>query len=479
MDPRLLSNRYQIVRPIGTGDTTSVLAARDRLANRPVAIKVPIGQLANDKAFLLRLEREVAALAGFGHPNVAAVYAVERGGDAGFVVVELVDGASLGALLAGRGPLPPAQAAQLAATVCAALAAAHARGIVHGHLTAANVLLGVDGQVKLTDFRIAQAAQPMASAPDPGADLRALGRLLAAMLTGVVPADGEPVRLGPQVQVPAGLAAIVARTEDPERPYRSAVEVGRDVDHFLASVGPEAAQAQQPAMPLAPDATGVAVLAAPVPSRPAELVPSPAGSRRLRVAGGAAPAPPRRRRGLAVAAGLVGAGLLVGGAVTAVTRLDREPDGATGGVGQATAAPPSTVVRATTTSGPRPATSTSASAASTAASTVTSQASATTTPSAVTPQPTATTGQVLGPGQRIVADVVGLRPEQAAEVLAQAQLGMRSLLVLVRDPAQVQRVIAQQPTAGQVVPVGSEVTVLVGTLTSVRLWHYDGQLRLA
>jgi beta-lactam-binding protein with PASTA domain len=56
---------------------------------------------------------------------------------------------------------------------------------------------------------------------------------------------------------------------------------------------------------------------------------------------------------------------------------------------------------------------------------------------------------------------------------------MRSLLVLVRDPAQVQRVIAQQPTAGQVVPVGSEMTVLVGTLTSVRLWHYDGQLRLA
>jgi hypothetical protein len=165
---------------------------------------------------------------------------------------------------------------------------------------------------------------------------------------------------------------------------------------------------------------------------------------------------------------------VVGGAVTAVTWLDREPDGATVGVGQAMAAPPSTMVRATTTSGPRPATSTSA-----ATSTVTSRASATATPPAVTAQPTATTGQVLGPGQRIVPDVVGLRPEQAAEVLAQAQLGMRSVLVLVRDPAQVQRVIAQQPTAGQVVPVGSQVTVLVGTLTSVRLWHYDGQLRLA
>jgi eukaryotic-like serine/threonine-protein kinase len=463
MDPGLLSNRYQIVRPIGTGATTRVLEAWDRRANRPVAIKVPIGQLANDKAFLVRLEREVAALAGFSHPNVAAVYAVERGGG-GFAVVELVDGSSLGALLAGRGPLPPARAAQLTATVCAALGAAHAHGIVHGHLTPANVVLSVDGQVKLTDFRIAQAAQPLASAADPGADLRALGRLLAAMLTGVVPADGEPVRLGPQV--PAGLAAIVARTDDPKRPYRSAIEVGRDVDHFLATVRPEAAQAQQLGTTAAPDATGV--LAASVPSRPADLLPSPTGSRRLRAARDAAPAPRRRRRGLAVAAVLIGAGLVVGGAVTAVTWLDREPDGATVGVGQAMAAPPSTMVRATTTSGPRPATST-----------VTSRASATAAPPAVTAQPTPTTGQVLGPGQRIVPDVVGLRPEQAAEVLAQAQLGMRSVLVLVRDPAQVQRVIAQQPTAGQVVPVGSQVTLLVGTLTSVRLWHYDGQLRLA
>ncbi|HZC99799.1 MAG TPA: protein kinase [Actinomycetes bacterium] len=461
MDPGLLSNRYQIVRPIGTGDTTRVLEAWDRLAERRVAVKVPIERLANDKVFLLRLEREVAALAGFTHPNIAAVHTVERGGGAGFVVAELVDGASLRDLLASRGPASPTRAAQLAATVCAALAAAHARGIAHGHLTVANVLLTLDGQVKLTDFRLAQAAQPMASAPDPAADLRALGRVLAAMLTGVEPADGEPVRLGPAV--PAGLAAIVARADDPERPYSSAAEVGRDVDRFLAAVRPHAA-AERRGMPVAPDATDVQTTA--VASPAAELVSSSAEPAQLPVARGIA-LPLTRRRGLAVAVGLVAAGLIVGG-VAAVTPPGHQPGGAAVDVGQAKAVAPSTMVRATTTSRPRPATSTSG-ASGTVTSTVSSRAPTATAPptgaapaapppATVASRPTATTGQ------RSVPNVVGLHRKQAADVLAEARLGMQLVPVSIRDPSQVQRVVAQRPLAGEVVPAGSVVTVLVGTI---------------
>jgi beta-lactam-binding protein with PASTA domain len=70
---------------------------------------------------------------------------------------------------------------------------------------------------------------------------------------------------------------------------------------------------------------------------------------------------------------------------------------------------------------------------------------------------------VVGPGQRIVPDVVGLHRQQAADVLAQAQLGTRMVPIQVRDAGQVQRVVAQRPSAGQVVPAGSAVTVLVGT----------------
>jgi eukaryotic-like serine/threonine-protein kinase len=445
-----LSNRYQNVRPIGTGALTTVLQAWDRETGRAVAIKVPIGQLAHDKVFLLRLERELAAMAGFTHPNVARLLAVERGGEGGFVVGELIEGGSLAGILAARGPLPPAQAAQLAATVCAALAAAHAHGIVHGHLTPANVLLAVDGQVKLTDFRVAKAAEPLPSAPDPGADLRALGRLLAAMLTGREPAEGEPIRL--ERTVPAELAATVSRAVDRVEPYPSATEIGCDLDRFLATIHPDAIRTEHRPPSAASDTTDPLIDSAPSPST--ALVASPAASPRLRDAGDAAPAPTRRRRGLAVAAGLIGAGLLVAGTVTAVMRLDREPNGAALDVGQAMAAPPSTVP-ATSTSGPQ-STSTTSRASATTATTIAAPAA--------TSRPTATTGRVLGPGQRIVPDVRGLHRERAADVLAQAQLGMESSPFPVRDPGQVQRVVAQQPAAGEVVRTGSRVTVLVGTM---------------
>jgi serine/threonine-protein kinase len=457
MNPGLLSNRYQTVRPIGTGQLTKVLEARDRLTGRAVAIKVPIGPLAHDQAFLLRLDRELAALAGFTHPNVAAMLAVERGGGPGFVVVELVNGASLGEMLASRGPMPPARAAQLAATVCAVLAAAHARGIVHGHLSPANVLLAVDGQVKLTDFRIAKAAEPLAGAPDPAADLRALGRLLAVMLTGGDPGDGEPIRL--DRTVPAGLATIVARADHPVEPYRSAAEVGRDLDRFLATIRPDATQTDQ-ASPGASDTTDPVIAA--IPSASALVLATPPGSRALMDAGDAESSPPRRRRGLVVAAGLIGAGLVVGGAVTAAMRLDREPNGATLRIGQAMAAPASSV-RATTTSGPRPASSTSTSRAPSTTAPTTTAPPATSAPPAATSQPPSTT--VPDPGDQIVPDTVGLRPERAAKVLARAGLSMQSSPFPVSDRAQVNRVVAQQPAAGQVVPAGSRVTVLVGTMT--------------
>jgi eukaryotic-like serine/threonine-protein kinase len=441
-----LSHRYQNVRPIGTGALTTVLQAWDRETRRAVAIKVPIGRLAHDRAFLLRLERELAALTGFTHPNVAPLLAIERGGEAGYMVVELVVGPSLRSMLAARGPMAPAHAARLAATVCAVLAAAHSHGIVHGHLTPANVLLAVDGQVKLTDFRVAKAAEPMPSAADPGADLRALGRLIAAMLSGRELAEAEPIRLEPTV--PAELAAIVSRAVDRVEPYPSATEIGRDLGRFLATIHPGAVRTAERAPSAASAGTDPPIASA--PSRTTVLATSPAGSARP---GDAPPEPRRRRRGLAMAAGLLGAVLLVAGAVTAVMRLDREPNGAALDGGQAMAAPPATA-RASGTSGPRP-----------ASGPTTSQASATTiaAPAATSP-PTTTAGRVPVPGQRTVPDVRGLHRQQAAHVLGQADLTMRSSPSPVRDRSQVQRVVAQQPAAGAVVRAGSLVTVFIGTM---------------
>ena len=183
MAPEVLGNRYEVGRPIGCGAMTRVLEACDRHEHRHVTLKVLTERLAGDEAFLGPLEREAEAAASLAHPNIAAVHAVRWDSRIRFVVTELVDGPSLRDMLAGRGPLPPVGAGRFAANVCAALAAAHRRGVTHGHLTSANVLLAIDGQVKVTDFRLAQAATP-AAANDPAADLRGVGRCMAAMLTG-------------------------------------------------------------------------------------------------------------------------------------------------------------------------------------------------------------------------------------------------------------------------------------------------------
>jgi eukaryotic-like serine/threonine-protein kinase len=475
MDLGPLGDRYQIVRPIGRGATTTVLEALDRLRSCRVAVKVPVAPFAGDEAFLDRLQREVWAVAGFDHPNVAAVHAMERAGQAAFVVVELVDGSNLGDMLAERGPMPPIGAARVAAEVCAAVAAAHARGIAHGHLVPANVLLTIDGRVKVTDFRLAQAALAVGDAAggdlaDPAGDARALGRCLAAMLTGREATGGEAVRLGRTV--PAELARIIARAAgdlDHADAYRSAAEVGQDLAGFLAAARPGPGGAARRGLLPVPAPPAAAPVPASRPSPPADRVPAlAAGSATAgspgypaagpaggppdpRAGGGGAPPSPRRRRRLALLAGLAAAGLLAGSALGAAGRLGREPDR----LGAGTAAAPLPTETLATTTGP-PASSRAA----------TTTAPPTTRPPATiaaAAAPSTTAGRGAAPDLRVVPNVVGLHREQAADVLARAQLGVQVLEVPVPESGKAQRVIDQQPSAGQLVPARSEVVVLVAS----------------
>jgi eukaryotic-like serine/threonine-protein kinase len=444
MDLGPLGERYQIVRPVGRGTTTTVLEAWDQLRSRRVAVKVPVEPFAGDEAFLDRLQREVWAVAGFAHPNVAAVRAMERAGQAAFVVVELVDGSSLRDMLGERGPLPPVGAARVAAEVCVAVAAAHARGIAHGHLVPANVLLTIDGQVKVTDFRLAQAALAAGDRTDPAGDVRALGRCLAAMLTGREPSAGEAARLGRAV--PAELATIVARAagdRDDAEAYRSAAAVGQALAGFLAAARPGPADtARRPAAPV-PAARPLPPSDRPHPS------PAAAGTPGRPTVAGRPTTAPRRRRRLALLAGLAAAALVAGGALGAVGRLGREP----GRVSAGTAAPPPPTENLPTTTSPP----------------ASSRGTTTTAPRSTRPPATAaaaaapTDRRRTGPDLRVVPNVVGLHREQAADVLAQAQFGVQVLEVPVPEAGKVQRVVAQEPSAGQVAPARSEVVVRVGS----------------
>jgi tRNA A-37 threonylcarbamoyl transferase component Bud32 len=455
--PALLSDRYEVVRLIGAGAMTRVVEARDRWEGRRVALKVPIESLEHDEAFQARLAREARVAAGLSHPNAAAIYTLGRHDQVRFVVTELVDGPNLRDLLAVRGPLPPTGAARVAAEVCAALAAAHEQGFTHGHLTLTNVLLAIDGRVKVTDFRLAQAAQPQASVPDPAADLRGLGRCLAAMLTGREPVAGKPVGLHPGI--PAELATVVVRVANLETGYRSAADLGRVLDHFLSGLGPGAVR---PVQPDAVPGRNLPAVADAASSQIAQLVPSPGATRpgrRPRPAGW-----PRLARLVvaAVVAAVVAGLALVGVAAVGGPGGGQPARPVTGQVW----APSSTTILAPPTSQPAAGRAPATGGAPAAGRAPATTASPTTALAAgalptATSQPTTTTAQA-GSAQRIVPDVVGLHRGQAADVLAQAQLGIHAVLRIVEDSGQVQRVVAQEPSAGLVVPAGSEVTVVIG-----------------
>lgn len=147
---------YEIAAAIGRGGMGEVYRAIDTNLGRPVAIKVLPDEFAQDRERLARFEREARTLAGLNHPNIAAVYGLERADSQTALVVELVEGEDLSERLA-RGAVPIGDALPLAKQIAEALQAAHDQGIVHRDLKPANIKLRPDGAVKILDFGLAKA----------------------------------------------------------------------------------------------------------------------------------------------------------------------------------------------------------------------------------------------------------------------------------------------------------------------------------
>jgi len=153
---RLIGDRYRLDDRIGVGGMSVVWRAHDEVLGRDVAVKVLSPDLAADPELLRRLRVEARAAAGLRHPHVVEVYDYGEATDGGhpvpYVVMELVTGRSLTDLLTG-GALPWRLAVLIGAQVAAALASAHAHGIVHRDVKPANVMVTASG-VKLVDFGI-------------------------------------------------------------------------------------------------------------------------------------------------------------------------------------------------------------------------------------------------------------------------------------------------------------------------------------
>src|SRR5208282_3642762 len=155
--PRFFSNRYELTHLIARGGMAQVYRARDRLLDRPVALKVLFPELSVDRAFVERFRREAQAAANLSHPNIVPVFDWGEDGGTYFIVLEFVDGRPLSALIRGSGKIPPPRAAEIGAGVAAALSYAHRHGVVHRDVKPGNVLITDDGEVKVTDFGIARA----------------------------------------------------------------------------------------------------------------------------------------------------------------------------------------------------------------------------------------------------------------------------------------------------------------------------------
>ena len=158
---------YEITAKLGEGGMGEVYRAHDRKLGRDVAIKVLPATFAADAERLARFEREAKLLASLNHPHIAAIYGVEDSGGVHALVMELVEGPTLAERIA-EGPLPIPETLAIARQVAEALEAAHERGVVHRDLKPANVKLSSDGRVKVLDFGLAKAFDPVTSA-DPGA----------------------------------------------------------------------------------------------------------------------------------------------------------------------------------------------------------------------------------------------------------------------------------------------------------------------
>jgi serine/threonine-protein kinase len=273
-----------------------VYLATDRVLERQVAVKVLSPSDAQDPLFVERFRREARAAARLSHPNIVAVFDSGSDADQPYLVMEYVPGESLAQLLHRQGRLAPGRAVGLAIQVCAALAAAHAQGLVHRDIKPANVLVGEDGQVKVADFGIVKAAaataltgtgtvlgtaaylspeQAQGHPVDARSDLYGLGCVLYELLCGSPPfgsgVDRSPVAIAtrhvrelpeppsarnPQVNPALEAVVLTALAKDPAERYQSAVELHHALERVLAGDAAPALPTEPLLAPLGRTGTG-------------------------------------------------------------------------------------------------------------------------------------------------------------------------------------------------------------------------------
>ena len=265
----MLQDRYEILEKIGSGGMSEVYKAKCHKLNRLVAIKVLKSEFTSDATFVSKFKMEAQAAAGLSHPNIVNIYDVVDEGDIHFIVMELVEGITLKSYITKKGHLDVKEAIGIAIQVASGIEAAHEQHIIHRDIKPQNMLISMDGKVKVADFGIARAvsSQTMNAATvvgsvhyispeqarggysDERSDLYSLGITMFEMVTGHVPFEGDntvtvalahleepmpdPRMLNPDVSPSLARIILKCTEKKPEDRYKNAAEVISDLRRAL------------------------------------------------------------------------------------------------------------------------------------------------------------------------------------------------------------------------------------------------------
>ncbi len=280
--PGAVISRYRLIEKLGEGGNGIVFRAEDTKLSRTVALKFLLA--ADDEGRKARLIREAEAAAGLSHSNICVVYEVDEGPAGPFIVMEFVDGETIRQRVE-RGPFQLGDALRFALQTAEGLKAAHEKGVVHRDIKSSNVIVALDGQVKIMDFGVAQLAdrtrltksgtrlgtpaymspeQAFGKETDSRVDVWALGVLLYEMLSGRLPFKGdvdaavayaivnaEPdpltsIRTGLPVEIDYLIEKALAK--DPAERYQHVDDVIVDLQALLAAAGSETSSLAKPAL---------------------------------------------------------------------------------------------------------------------------------------------------------------------------------------------------------------------------------------
>jgi serine/threonine-protein kinase len=272
---------YKLLAKLGEGGMGAVYKAEEVLASRIVALKVLRKNLAGNKSFVERFEREAKLAGALNHPNIVTCHVAGMTHGIQFLAMEFVDGETLTARLKRNGgKLLEKEALSITRDIARGLAHAHVAGIVHRDIKPDNILLGKDGAVKLSDFGTAKSfldedslsrtgqviGTPNYISPeqvradkniDHRADLYSLGGTLYHVLTGRLPFHAPSVmqimkaHLDEELENPQdvnpdlsdGAVQIVVKlmAKSPDKRYQSAKELVEDIDAVLGGATPSKA----------------------------------------------------------------------------------------------------------------------------------------------------------------------------------------------------------------------------------------------